>query len=49
MEFLYSMAKVNIGVENKTCFLNAPWVDGISLKTIASSIFTLSKKRELSQ
>jgi hypothetical protein len=39
MDFLFAMTKVAIGDERKAMFLNAPWADVISPKTIAPSIF----------
>jgi hypothetical protein len=47
MDLFYSLTKVTIGMERKPVFGNASWGDGNSPKTIAPSIFALSKKKSL--
>jgi hypothetical protein len=45
MELFHALTKVNIRDGNKASFWHDPWVDGLSPKCIAPSIFAMSNKK----
>jgi hypothetical protein len=45
MEFFYAMTNVTIGNSHRARFLDAPWAYVLSPKSIAPSIYSISKKK----
>jgi hypothetical protein len=45
MKLFYALTRVNIGNSNKASFWDNSWVDGISPKVLAPSIYAISKQK----
>jgi hypothetical protein len=46
MKLFYALTRVNIGNGNEASFWDNSWVDGISPKVLAPSIYAISKQKK---